>query len=226
MAFNCGWVDLDEVPDATSLRNEVSVVESWRALVDTADRQLGGRVPRVLARDQRGAPRELVEKAVAINAIDAAVEPIFRERGAIKKAAMPDKFKEDKKAAAEHRAKRARELNAVLDRVHEVLAERGLDDVWLMVVSGLLTAEGRALLSEWRGWDLPADEAEAKSVLTRCFDLLDRNDEAALVPILTMAHGVRQEGVEHQPLRTLCESLNIEIDEVLAEAEARDGDAK
>jgi hypothetical protein len=37
---------------------------------------------------------------------------------------------------------------------------------------------------------------------------------------------VRQEGVEHQPLRTLCESLNIEIDEVLAEAEARDGDAK
>lgn len=80
LAFDTGKADINAVPDAALLKNEVEGGESWRVLIEEAERELGGMVPRYVARDQRGAVRELIDIEVAMTAIEKAGEPIFRGR--------------------------------------------------------------------------------------------------------------------------------------------------
>jgi ParB/RepB/Spo0J family partition protein len=186
----------------------------------------GAIVPRLLARDQAGRPREVVKRELAITAIEAGGDPIFA--GKIGGAAV-------RGSDADAKA-RKRELDAAKLRLAETLEGMGQlhaalvakwvpSPMWEAIFEsamGHAGADGLWLVGKWKGLKFDQhgsgkDEAVGKWAMS-----LPAAERQALVPLLLIGQRLKYSGLGDD-FQTVVEGsgLDLDVKKIRAEAAAK-----
>lgn len=97
IAHSSPYVDVNAKPDYRHVANEVEdgKLPKWRDLLESAEREKGIKVPVVLARDRNGKQWELVQLSLAIGAVRAIGENIFKKVPVAESLSTKDRFDRD-----------------------------------------------------------------------------------------------------------------------------------
>lgn len=203
------YVDVSERPAEGLLKSEVKLDadETWRALLDRAEREVGGKVPCYLARDQRGVTHELVEVAVAMAAIQKAGEPLFRtnERSEPR---QPDTFVEERKVAVANRKAERSELLAAMELIEAACVQNRIsvgEDMSPVLAALAIEQMGPAatdLYHQWTGQKLEEVARGHSSI------------PSSLIPLLLMLPGLAENGIEFGPFGLLAEVVGVSLEPV------------
>ena len=214
MDWDSRYVEVSAKPDESLLKPEVEKVGSWRKLVEEAEEKTGAKVPRVIARDQAGAPHELVDRSLAIAAIEKAGEPIFRtnERGHPK---AEDEFSKQRKKEQEETKKRLAVTVEALAVVHrELVSVWHLDPVWdalFDVALGHAGADGLWLFGKWQGIKFGDGGADKEAAVLQHAQAMKPTEKQALVPLLLVSAELKWNGVAVEGFVALAEGVSVDL---------------
>lgn len=178
----------------------------------------GMSVPRVLARDQTGAAREIVDRTLAITAIEASGEPIFFTRASGLPTGGGDAFAKERKAQQEAAKQRLAENIIALDHVHsQLIAKWEPSGIWeglFPIAMDHAGFDGAWLLAKWKGLKVHGGgtgEANVYDVVGAWAAELVPSERQALVPILLQGARLKNSGPSDE-LETFCQAAGLELD--------------
>lgn len=156
-------------------------------------------VPRVLARDQGGVARELVDRKLAIVAIEQAGEPIFLGKVGNRVTAGSDDFAKQRKREMEAAKLRLAESIEGMTRMHAALVAAWVPSpVWeslFEVAMGHAGADGLWLIGKWKGLKFGAHNTGKDEVVAEWAMSLPANERQALVPLLLIGQQMKCSGL-------------------------------
>lgn len=204
MAPTAPYVEIARRPDDHLLKKEVANsarVQSWAQLVEEAERKTGGKVPRILARDQSHVVRELVDVKAAMALIEKSGEPIFKTAGerapgdTVTAAARLERKAEQEEA--KHRAA------AILDGLTalEAALAKGWDkpatwDVIFDLALGQAGPDGWGLIAKWKGLASDGGTFGNMDAVQKWSNGLKQQQRDNLVPILLLAPHLKHNGLK------------------------------
>lgn len=178
----------------------------------------GMQVPRVIARDQSGAARDLVDRKLAMLAIEAAGEPIFAARTTAAPTAEPDDFAKERKAQQEEAKQRLMQNLIALEEVHAALvAKWEPSPVWEALFPLALEHagfDGAWLLAKWQDLKFTNNgtaDGNVYAVVGAWASALVASERQALVPLLLMGAKLKNSG-PGEDFETFCETAEVEFD--------------
>lgn len=178
----------------------------------------GQKVPRVLARDQRGAAREIVELRLAMLAIESAGDPIFMGKVSGRPASGSSDFDKERKAHVEAAKLRLAENIEALGRIHPQLVEiwepSGVWEGLFETAMGHAGHDGAWLIAKWKGLKFStagtADGNVYDAVGKWAAGLLPA-ERQALVPLLLMGQLLKNSG-PGDDLEAFAQAAGIKLD--------------
>lgn len=215
-SWDSPYVEIARQPEADLLKKEVKEVPSWKSLIEEAEEKTGAAVPRILAHDQAGVLRELVEKKLAVALIEKAGEPIFKDpkdRGEPRQGSQD--FDRQRKAEMERSKLQLAVTLRVLQELHlSLISQWRTSAVWEALwdtASKHAGCDGLWLIGKWKNLKFGPAGSDKTKVVWKWAEKLPAADRQALVPILLVAQGLKWSGMkleEFGPIADLAE-LNL-----------------
>jgi ParB/RepB/Spo0J family partition protein len=180
----------------------------------------GGRVPRVLARDQAGVARELVERKLAIVAVETAGEPIFMGKVGSRVTAGSDDFAKQRKKELEAAQLRTAQSIEGMAQVHAALvAIWQPSPVWeslFEIAMGHAGADGLWLIGKWKGLKFAAHNTGKDEAVAKWAGELPPIERQALVPLLLIGQAMKWGGLGAEGFAQIVEGagLGLKIEEI------------
>lgn len=172
----------------------------------------GGLVPRVLARDQSGAARELVDRVLAMTLIEASGQPIFQGKVGGNPGVGSGQFEKERKAQVEAAKLRLAENIEAITRIHgELVALWQPSPVWeglFEVAMGHAGHDGVWLIAKWQGLKYQNEGTNLYDVVGAWAAGLPAEDRQALVPLLLMGQHLKNSGPGEE-LETFAQACEI-----------------
>jgi hypothetical protein len=232
MDWDTNYVEIRDQPQSSLLKPEVGKVGTWRKLIEEAEKKTGAKVPRVIAKDQAGAPREVVDRKLAIAAIEKAGEPIFASRimGGSAVAGSNALALERKKALAESKKQLAVTCEA-LTAVHRELASNWtLDPVWDAIFDAGLShagADGLWIIGKWKNLKFGDHGTDKEKTIRTWAKTLTPAERQALVPLLLVSQSLKWSGVKADGVFwDLAEGVAVDLDQIKKDVTQRLKDEK
>lgn len=199
IAWDTTYVELNKKPAADLIKPEVQKVGTWRSLIEAAEKKTGQKVPRVLARDQAGVPRELVDRKLAIVAIETAGEPIFQGKVGNRVTSGSDDFaKQRKKELEAAKLRLAQSLEGMTQMHAKLVAMWQPSPIWesiFEVAMGHAGADGLWLVGKWKGLKFDAHNTGKEEAVAKWAMTLPPAERQALVPLLLIGQSMKWSGL-------------------------------
>jgi ParB/RepB/Spo0J family partition protein len=171
----------------------------------------GSVLPRILARDQSGAARELVDRGLAMTLIEAAGDPIFMGKTNANPGGV-SQFDKERKAQVEAAKLRLAESIEAITRIHgELVAIWQPSPVWeglFEVAMGHAGHDGVWLIAKWQGLKYQNEGTNLYDVVGAWAAGLPAEDRQALVPIMLMGQHLKNSGPGEE-LETFAQACEI-----------------
>lgn len=192
-------IALDAARDAVRQDDGLSAAEKKDALA-LIDRNPPGPsvLPRLLARDQTGSAREIVDRALAMTLIEAAGDPIFQAKATAGMLRSSDSFDKERKALVAAAKLRLAENIEALARVHRELVGRwepsGVWEGLFEIALGHAGFDGAWLVAKWQGLKFDPHGTTVYDAVGKWAAEQQQAERQALVPLLMMAAHLKISG--------------------------------
>lgn len=201
LTWNSPYVLVSARPGADLLKPEVvETVGTWLSLIETAEAKTGMSVPRVLARDQAGKARTLVDRELAITAIEAGGEPLFLKKNPLGAKRPNDDFAEARRREVEAAKIRTAEAVEGLKVLHAALVSTWVPaPVWDSLFHVALRhagADGLWIIAKWQGLKFGENQSGKEETIQAWADTLGSHERQALVPLLLIAPNLKMSGLD------------------------------
>lgn len=218
---------LEAARDAIRQDPDLSKADKTAALKRLDENPPGtARVPRVLARDQNGAARVLVERKLAITAIELAGEPIFLGKVGWRPKDGVDDFAEARKKELAAAQLRTAESLEGMARMHAALVKVWQPSpIWeslFEIAMGHAGADGLWLVGKWQGLKFGEHQTGKEDAVAKWAGELPAVERQALVPLLLIGQEMKWSGLS-EGFRHIAESagLGLDLDDIERTAKAR-----
>jgi ParB/RepB/Spo0J family partition protein len=175
----------------------------------------GALVPRILARDQTGSAREIVDRVLAMTIIEASGEPIFQGKVTGNTGGGVSQFDKERKAHVEAAKLRLAENIEAITRIHgELTAIWQPSGVWeglFEVAMGHAGHDGVWLIAKWQGLKYQSEGTNLYDVVGGWAAGLPAEERQALVPLLLMGVTLKNSGPGEE-LETFAQACDIPCD--------------
>jgi ParB/RepB/Spo0J family partition protein len=208
-------IALAAAKDAVRQDDTLSAAAKKDALALIDKNPPGGSVlPRILARDQRGDARELVDRGLAMTLIEAAGDPIFMGKTSGHQGSV-SQFDKERKAQVEAAKLRVAESIEALTRIHAELVAKwepsGVYEGLFEIALGHAGFDGAWLVAKWQKLKFDPHGTTVYDAVGKWAAALLPAERQALVPLIMMAAHLKISGPGDE-LESFAHSAGIPCD--------------
>lgn len=216
MAPTSPYVEMSKRPAEHLLKREVANAPAWRQLVEEAERKTGGKVARLLARDQGHVLREIVDVKAAMALIEKSGEPIFRDTGdrsTANAAAAEERLgKKAERAEAKQREAAAIEsLSALHAALQKGWAKAAVLDVLFDLSLAHAGPDGVGLVAKWQKLPDGGGAFAMIDAVNKWANTLTMQERHDMIPLLLLSADMKVNGTASAAFQRMADALEVDV---------------